>query len=46
LISFYHFSGDKLGIKQQLVNANVTVKIIAEDDARLLSSGNTTEQQM
>lgn len=38
--------GDKLGIKQQLVNANVTVKIIAEDDARLLSSGNATEQQM
>ncbi|CAI4231884.1 unnamed protein product [Auanema sp. JU1783] len=27
--------GDKLGIRQHMVNANVTIKIIAEDEARL-----------
>uniref|UniRef100_A0A0N5A4G7 SH2 domain-containing protein n=1 Tax=Parastrongyloides trichosuri TaxID=131310 RepID=A0A0N5A4G7_PARTI len=31
--------GDRLGVKQQLVNANVTVTIIAEEEARLLSIG-------
>ncbi|VDP26686.1 unnamed protein product, partial [Heligmosomoides polygyrus] len=30
--------GDKLGIRQHLVNTNVTVKIIAEEEAKLLSS--------
>uniref|UniRef100_A0A0N5CAF2 Signal transducer and activator of transcription n=1 Tax=Strongyloides papillosus TaxID=174720 RepID=A0A0N5CAF2_STREA len=31
--------GDRLGVKQQLVNANVTVTIIAEEEARQLSIG-------
>uniref|UniRef100_A0A0K0E9H8 Signal transducer and activator of transcription n=1 Tax=Strongyloides stercoralis TaxID=6248 RepID=A0A0K0E9H8_STRER len=31
--------GDKLGVKQQLVNTNVTVTIIAEDEARQLCIG-------
>uniref|UniRef100_A0A158PBV6 SH2 domain-containing protein n=1 Tax=Angiostrongylus cantonensis TaxID=6313 RepID=A0A158PBV6_ANGCA len=30
--------GDKLGIRQHLVNTNVTVKIIAEEEAKLLSA--------
>ncbi len=38
--------GDKLGIKQHLVNTNVTVKIIAEDEARLLSTGQLQEKDM
>ncbi|ULT93174.1 hypothetical protein L5515_010141 [Caenorhabditis briggsae] len=29
--------GDKLGIRQQLMNTNVSVKIIAEDEARVMS---------
>ncbi|GMR46243.1 hypothetical protein PMAYCL1PPCAC_16438, partial [Pristionchus mayeri] len=31
--------GDKLGIRQHLVHTNVTVRIIAEEEARLLSVG-------
>lgn len=30
--------GDKLGVRQHMVNANVTVKIIAEDEAKMLSA--------
>lgn len=38
--------GDRLGIKQHLVNANVTVKIIAEEEARMLSVSQITEKEM
>lgn len=38
--------GDKLGIKQHLVNTNVAVKIIAEEEARLLSTGQVNEKDM
>lgn len=40
------FLGDKLGIKQHLVNTNVTVKIIAEEEAKLLSTGHINEKDM
>ncbi|CAL2038733.1 unnamed protein product [Caenorhabditis brenneri] len=35
--------GDKLGIRQQLMNTNVAVKIIAEDDARSMIIDGTKE---
>ncbi|KAI6175617.1 Signal transducer and activator of transcription [Aphelenchoides bicaudatus] len=38
--------GDRLGIKQHLVNANVTVKIIAEEEARMLSVSQITEKEI
>uniref|UniRef100_A0A1I8A4R3 Signal transducer and activator of transcription n=1 Tax=Steinernema glaseri TaxID=37863 RepID=A0A1I8A4R3_9BILA len=38
--------GDKLGIKQHLVNTNVTVKIIAEEEARMLSNGQIHEKDI
>uniref|UniRef100_A0A0M3J8D7 Signal transducer and transcription activator (inferred by orthology to a D. melanogaster protein) n=1 Tax=Anisakis simplex TaxID=6269 RepID=A0A0M3J8D7_ANISI len=38
--------GDKLGIKQHLVNTNVTVKIIAEEEARMLSTAQLTEKDI
>lgn len=38
--------GDKLGIKQHLVNTNVTVKIIAEEEARMLSNGQISEKDV
>uniref|UniRef100_A0A914W282 Signal transducer and activator of transcription n=1 Tax=Plectus sambesii TaxID=2011161 RepID=A0A914W282_9BILA len=38
--------GDKLGIKQQLDNANVTVKIIAEEEARQLGDGEVQEKDI
>lgn len=38
--------GDRLGIKQHLVNANVTVKIIAEEEARQLSVNQVAEKDM
>ncbi|VDM29463.1 unnamed protein product [Toxocara canis] len=38
--------GDKLGIKQHLVNTNVTVKIIAEEEARMLSTAQLSEKDM
>uniref|UniRef100_A0A158R3S0 Signal transducer and activator of transcription n=1 Tax=Syphacia muris TaxID=451379 RepID=A0A158R3S0_9BILA len=38
--------GDKLGIKQHLVNTNVTVKIIAEDEARMLSTAQISEKEI
>lgn len=38
--------GDRLGIKQNLVNANVTVKIVAEEEARLLSMSQIAERDM
>ncbi len=38
--------GDKLGIKQQLDNATVTVKIIGEDQARQLHANQLKEQNM
>ncbi|CAD5219374.1 unnamed protein product [Bursaphelenchus okinawaensis] len=38
--------GDKLGIKQHLVNANVTVKIVAEEEARLLSVSQLAEKDI
>ncbi|KAI6206957.1 hypothetical protein M3Y94_00974400 [Aphelenchoides besseyi] len=38
--------GDRLGVKQHLVNANVTVKIIAEEEARMLSVSQLTEKEI
>ncbi|KAL7073899.1 hypothetical protein ACQ4LE_006523 [Meloidogyne hapla] len=38
--------GDRLGIKQQLVNTNVTVKIIAEDEAKMLGTGQINEKDI
>uniref|UniRef100_A0A915DDR3 Signal transducer and activator of transcription n=1 Tax=Ditylenchus dipsaci TaxID=166011 RepID=A0A915DDR3_9BILA len=38
--------GDKLGIKQHLVNTNVTVKIIAEEEAKILSTGQINEKDI
>ncbi|CAJ0936864.1 unnamed protein product, partial [Mesorhabditis belari] len=38
--------GDTLGIRQNLVNTNVTVKIIAEEDAKLLSTGQLSEKDI
>lgn len=38
--------GDRLGIKQHLVNTNVTVKIIAEEEARMLSTGQLSEKDI
>ncbi|VDK71707.1 unnamed protein product [Onchocerca ochengi] len=38
--------GDKLGIKQHLVNTNVTVRIIAEEEARLLSTAQLSEKEV
>ncbi|KAM3725935.1 Signal transducer and activator of transcription [Dirofilaria immitis] len=38
--------GDKLGIKQHLVNTNVTVRIIAEEEARLLSTAQLSEKDV
>jgi hypothetical protein len=38
--------GDRLGIKQQLVNTNVTVKIIAEEEAKMLSTGQISEKDI
>lgn len=38
--------GDKLGIKQHLVNTNVTVRIIAEEEARLLSTAQIAEKDV
>ncbi|KAI1708376.1 STAT protein, DNA binding domain-containing protein [Ditylenchus destructor] len=38
--------GDKLGIKQHLVNTNVTVKIIAEEEAKILSMGQISEKDI
>lgn len=38
--------GDKLGIKQHLVNTNVTVKIVAEEEARMLSVSQLAEKDM
>ncbi|VDK77771.1 unnamed protein product [Litomosoides sigmodontis] len=38
--------GDKLGIKQHLVNTNVTVRIIAEEEARLLSTAQLSEKHV
>lgn len=38
--------GDKLGIKQHLVNTNVTVRIIAEEEARLLSTAQLAEKDV
>ncbi|VIO87448.1 Uncharacterized protein BM_BM6729 [Brugia malayi] len=38
--------GDKLGIKQHLVNTNVTVRIIAEEEARLLSTAQLSEKNV
>lgn len=38
--------GDKLGIKQHLVNTNVSVKIIAEEEARMLSTAQLSEKDM
>uniref|UniRef100_A0A915B8H5 Signal transducer and activator of transcription n=3 Tax=Parascaris univalens TaxID=6257 RepID=A0A915B8H5_PARUN len=38
--------GDKLGIKQHLVNTNVTVKIIAEEEARMLSTAQLSEKDI
>lgn len=38
--------GDKLGIKQHLVNTNVTVKIISKEEARMLSTAQISEKEM
>ncbi|VDN29503.1 unnamed protein product [Gongylonema pulchrum] len=38
--------GDRLGIKQHLVNTNVTIRIIAEDEARLLSTAQLAEKDV
>ncbi|CAJ0579541.1 unnamed protein product, partial [Mesorhabditis spiculigera] len=38
--------GDSLGIRQNLVNTNVTVKIIAEEDAKLLSNAQLSEKDI
>ncbi|KJH48634.1 STAT protein, DNA binding domain protein [Dictyocaulus viviparus] len=38
--------GDKLGIRQHLVNTSVTVKIIAEEEAKLLSSTQMNHKDM
>ncbi|KAL3076275.1 hypothetical protein niasHS_013546 [Heterodera schachtii] len=38
--------GERLGIKQQLINTNVTVKIIAEEEAKLLSTGQLNEKDI
>ncbi|RCN39260.1 hypothetical protein ANCCAN_14837, partial [Ancylostoma caninum] len=38
--------GDKLGIRQHLVNTNVTVKIIAEEEAKLLSATQMNHKDM
>lgn len=38
--------GDRLGIKQHLVNTNVTVRIIAEEEARLLSIAQLSEKNV
>uniref|UniRef100_A0A183CHE2 Extracellular matrix protein FRAS1 n=1 Tax=Globodera pallida TaxID=36090 RepID=A0A183CHE2_GLOPA len=38
--------GERLGIKQQLINTNVTVKIIAEEEAKMLSTGQLNEKDI
>lgn len=38
--------GDKLGIKQHLVNTNVTIMIITEEDAHMLSTAQTSQKDM
>ena len=38
--------GDKLGIRQQLSNTNVSVKIIAEDEAKQMSADYDSHKEM